>query len=214
MRIFIKLPIGKPGAGKGTRVSKFLKGREDQYEVLGTSALLKAEVKAQTELGKRAKACMDAGNLVPDEIVIGIVIGAIRNAKKTVILDGFPRTVNQAKALLDADIYPDSIIKFYVDDEVVVERAKDRIVCADCGEPYTLNNFNPPKEPGICDKCGGVLKKRKDDEETTVRHRLNVYQEETYPIIEFFKEKGFAVHTIDSNTPGVSETFEKLMLEK
>ena len=214
MRNFIKLPIGKPGAGKGTRVSKFLKNREDQFEVLGTSALLKAEVKAQTELGMRAKACMDAGNLVPDEIVIGIVINAIRNAKKTVILDGFPRTVNQAKALLEADIYPEEVIEFYVDDEVVVERAKDRIVCSNCGEPYTLNDFNPPKVEGICDKCGGILKKRKDDDESIVRHRLKVYQEETYPILEFFKEEGIAVYTINSNTPEVSEVFEKLMLKK
>lgn len=214
MRIFIKLPIGKPGAGKGTRVSKFLKGREDQYEVLGTSALLKAEVKAQTELGIRAKACMDAGNLVPDEIVIGIVINAIKNAKKTVILDGFPRTVNQAKALLEADIYPDNVIEFYVDDEVVVQRAKDRIVCKNCGEPYTLNDFNPPKVQGVCDICGGELYKRKDDEESIVRHRLVVYEEETYPIIEFFKEHGIEVHTINSNEPDVGKVFENLMLER
>ena len=190
--------FGKPGAGKGTRLSEFLRGREDDYSVLSVGNLLRKARKEGTELGKQASKYMDAGELVPDEIINEIVLEGIKNEQKIVISDGFPRTVAQAEAMINAGIIPDIVIEFCVDDEIVVQRAKDRIVCEACGEPYTINNFNPPKEKGICDRCGARLIKRKDDEPETVRNRLSVYKKETYPVLKVFANANVKICSIDS----------------
>lgn len=201
--------FGKPGAGKGTLLSKFLKGREERFEVLSVGNLLRRARKEQTELGKKAGVYMDAGQLVPNEIINEIVIQGIKAAQKPVITDGFPRTVLQAQAMLDAGVYPDRVIEVYVDDEVVIQRAKDRIVCERCGEPYTANDFNPPKVEGICDKCGSKLSKRKDDEESVVKKRLQVYQEETHPVLQILKDENVKIFTIDNSCGGANQEFEK-----
>lgn len=191
--------FGKPGAGKGTRLSEFLKGREEEYEILSVGNLLRKARKEETELGKKAGVYMDSGQLVPDAIINEVVIEGIKTAEKSMITDGFPRTVGQAMAMLKAGVYPDMVIDFYVDDEVVLQRARDRIVCEKCGEPYTTNEFKRPKEEGICDKCGGKLVKRDDDKEEVVKERLKVYKQETYPVLKVFEKANVTVHSIDNS---------------
>lgn len=203
--------VGKPGAGKGTLLSQFMQGREDRYEVISVGNLLRKAMKEQTELGKSATAYVNAGGLVPDEIVNAIVNDGIKKSEKTVILDGCPRTVRQANLLLEAGIYPDKVINIYVDDETVIKRAKDRVVCENCGEAYTTNEFKRPKIKDICDKCGGILVRRKDDEEEIVRHRLAVYREQTEPVLEAFINNVIKIFTIDNTCDNAFELFERIM---
>ena len=205
--------FGKPGAGKGTRLSEFLKGKEDQYDVLSVGNLLRKARKEQTELGKRAESYMDAGKLVPDDIINAIVIEGLINAEKPIFTDGFPRTVAQAEAMLQAGIYPAIVIEFWVDDDVVVERSRNRIVCESCGEPYTLSNFKPPKVEGICDKCGGKLIRRSDDEEDVVRKRLEVYQNETYPVKKVLVDEEVIVATINNSDAEAARTHFEFLLD-
>ena len=203
--------FGKPGAGKGTRLGEFLKGRENLFEVLSVGNLLRKALKEQTELEKKAESYMNSGGLVPDEIINALVIDAIRNSDKPIITDGYPRTVGQAQAMLNAGILPYNVIELYVDDEVVIERAKARIVCSNCGEPYTTNDFKPPKTHGICDKCGNALVRRKDDEEAVVMERLKVYKEQTYPVVEFLYNNGVEIHTINNSSSDSSKKFAQLL---
>ena len=205
--------FGKPGAGKGTRLSEFLNGREDHFQVLSVGNLLRKARKEQTELGKKAESYMDAGLLLPDEIINEIIIEAINTSEKDIILDGSPRTVVQAMLLLEAGIYPKKVINFEVDDETVIERTKHRIVCESCGESYTTNEFKPPKIEGICDKCGGVLTRRKDDEEKVVRSRLQVYQNQTYPVLKVFEDNSIRIIAIDNTQDDAGEQFAKVMSE-
>ena len=205
--------FGKPGAGKGTRLSEFLKGREDQYDVLSVGNLLRKARKEQTELGKRAESYMDAGKLVPDDIINAIVIEGLKNAEKPIFTDGFPRTVAQAEAMLNAGIYPAIVIEFWVDDEVVVERSRNRIVCESCGEPYTLSSFKPPKVEGVCDKCGGKLIRRSDDDEDVVRKRLEVYQNETYPVKQVLADEDIIIGTIDNSDAKTASTHLEFLLD-
>lgn len=191
--------FGKPGAGKGTRLSEFLKGRESEYEVLSVGNLLRKARKEQTELGKKAESYMDAGKLVPDEIINAIIIEGIKNAEKAIFTDGYPRTLGQAQAMLENGVYPAKVINFDVADEIVIERAKDRLVCSQCGEPYTISNFKLPKKQGYCDKCDVELIRRKDDDEEVVKTRLQVYRSETEPILKYFAENNVKVYTIDSS---------------
>lgn len=203
--------FGKPGAGKGTLVSKFLKENEERFEVLSVGNLLRKARKEQTELGKKAEAYMDSGKLVPDDIINELIIEEIRSSKKNVLTDGFPRTVSQAKAMLNAGIHPDKVIEVYVDDKTVIQRAKDRIVCEKCGEPYTTNEFKPPKKYGICDKCGGKLIKRTDDAEDVVKNRLKVYQNETYPVLNVMENANVEIHTIDNIVADANQQFAYLL---
>ena len=203
--------LGKPGVGKGTRLGKFLEEKEGVFEVLSVGNLLRKAIKEQTELGKQAESYMDSGALVPDEIINDIVIDAMRKANKPIITDGFPRTVGQATAMLEAGILPRNVIELYVDDEVVIQRAKDRIVCGNCGEPYTTNDFKPPRTQGVCDKCGGALVRRTDDKKEVVEERLRVYQERTYPVVKFLYENGVQIDTIDNSSPDAGEKFAKLL---
>lgn len=206
--------FGKPGAGKGTRLSEFLEGKEDQFEILSVGNLLRKARKEQTELGKRASSYMDSGQLVPDDIINAIVIEGIKSAEKTLFTDGFPRTVGQAEAMLEAGIYPDKVIEFYVDDSVVLERSRNRIVCQSCGEPYTISGFKPPKVDGICDKCGGNLIKREDDCEEVVLNRLEVYQSETYPVLDVLAKANVQIHTIDNSCPETArKQFADLLID-
>lgn len=204
--------FGKPGAGKGTRLYEFLEGRKEQFEVLSVGNLLRNARKDQTELGKKASYYMDAGLLVPDDIINAIAIEGIKSAQKPIFTDGFPRTVAQAEAMLNAGISP-VVIEFYVDDEVVVERSRNRIVCKSCGETYTRTGFKPSKVEGICDKCGSELVRRPDDEETVVRNRLEVYQNETYPALHFLESLGIQTFTIDNcDAENASRLFAELVL--
>lgn len=204
--------FGKPGAGKGTRLSEFLEGRDEQFETLSVSTLLKKARKDQTEIGKTAAIYMDSGKLVPDEIICKIVIEAMHKSTKTVIIDGFPRTVKQAEVMFETGLYPDIVINFDVDDNIVIQRAKDRLVCDVCGEPYTTNNFKRPKIEGICDKCGGNLIRRKDDNEEIVKNRLKVYHTETLPALDVFKNRNIKIFTIDNTSEDAGEKFKELLI--
>lgn len=205
--------FGKPGAGKGTRLSEFLEGREEQYETLSVGNLLRKARREETELGKIAQFYMDAGIFVPDKIIIDIVMESIKETTKTIITDGFPRTVGQAEAMLAAGMYPSKVIEVFLDDDIVIERARDRIICNDCSEPYTLNPYKRPKVAYICDKCGGPLLRRPDDDETTVQKRLEVYRNETYPVLEILKKANVAIYTVDNSQADVSEKFTQLLLD-
>ena len=203
--------LGKPGAGKGSQKDKFLIGREDHYDTLSVGDMLREARKNGTELGKKAAEFMDAGALVPDDIINGIVIDGLKYSEKPIFSDGFPRTVVQAEAMLEAGISP-LVIDFYVDDDIVIQRSKDRIVCDECGEIYTLNNYKPPKVEGICDKCGGPLVKRVDDDPETVKNRLVEYREKTLPVRAFFSNRGIKVFTIDNTADNAYAIFEQLVL--
>ena len=199
-------------AGKGTRLKNFLKGRKDQFDAVSVGDLFRKARADKTELGQKAAYYMDSGLLVPDDIVNALVIEGLQNAEKPIFIDGFPRTIVQAEAMLRAGISP-LVIEFYVDDEVVYERARDRIVCKSCGATYTLSRFDPPKKEGVCDNCGGELGKRSDDMEDTVRNRLEVYQNQTYPVLDFLRSYGIRTFTIDNcDAASANNLFTELVL--
>ena len=185
--------LGPPGAGKGTQ-AKMLIGKY-QIPQISTGDILRAAVKEGTALGKEAKSFMDKGQLVPDSVVIGIVEERIQepDCTKGYMLDGFPRTVPQAEALdgmlskLSAGI--DHVVSIEVANDELVKRLTGRRTCRECGAGYHVM-FDPPKVEGVCDKCGGELYQRDDDNEQTVRSRLNVYESQTLPLIDYYKAQG------------------------
>ncbi|MDK2918803.1 MAG: adenylate kinase [Candidatus Petromonas sp.] len=184
--------LGPPGAGKGTQASRIVQ----RYEVphISTGDIFRKNIKEGTELGKKAKEYMDKGLLVPDEIVVAIVEDRLKEAdcKNGFLLDGFPRTVNQAEALdkvlENMNISLDKVINIKVDKNVLVDRVVGRRICRDCGATYHVK-FNPPAEEGKCDVCGGELYQRDDDKEETVTKRIEVYLQETTPLIDYYSNK-------------------------
>lgn len=184
--------LGPPGAGKGTQASSMVK----DYGVpqISTGDALRAAVKAGTDQGKRAKKFMDAGELVPDEVVIGIVGERIKESDCAggFLLDGFPRTTSQADALAEiltkAGRAIDHVVCIQVEKEEVVERLSGRRSCRACGYPHHVR-FNPPEKEGICDKCGGELYQRDDDREEAIRQRLETYESQTQPLIDYYRER-------------------------
>lgn len=185
--------LGAPGAGKGSQ-AKLL---AEKYGILhiSTGDIFRANIKEGTELGKRAKSYMDQGLLVPDELVCDLVVDRIQqdDCKKGFILDGFPRTIPQAESL---DTVLDQInetidyaINLKVDDEVIIKRMSGRRACLNCGATYHVENMPPAKE-GICDHCNSPLVLRDDDKPETVKKRLEVYHEQTAPLIQYYEEKG------------------------
>jgi len=187
--------LGGPGAGKGTQAKKLI----DKFQIpqISTGDILRAAVKEGTEMGRKAKEYMDAGKLVPDEVVIGIIKDRLAqpDAKKGFILDGFPRTVPQAEALdkvlVDLGSKIDHVVSIEVDEEALVTRLTGRRTCksADCGQMYHVK-FTPPAKEGVCDRCGGELYQRDDDNEATVRNRLATYNQATAPLIDYYQAKG------------------------
>ncbi len=190
MRIVL---LGAPGSGKGTQAKLLV----EKYKIpqISTGDLLRAAVSAGTELGKKAKAAMDAGQLVTDDIVLGIIQERLSkpDAKSGFILDGFPRNIPQAQAL-DAMLarlgQPLQLALLVdVDSEVLMKRLTGRRTCSQCGAIYNVY-FSPSKSSGKCDKCGGSLMQRSDDNEETVRNRLRVYEEQTAPLVSYYKAQG------------------------
>lgn len=180
--------LGAPGAGKGTQaeiVSKHL-----SIPTISTGNIIRAALKAQTEMGIKAKEFIDKGLLVPDDVVIGIVKERLKedDCKNGFILDGFPRTVPQAQALDDMGVEIDRVIDIQVPDEKIVQRLSGRRVCGACGASYHLLYKKPAKE-GVCDDCGAPLVQRSDDKEETVLERLKVYHEQTEPLVDFYRSK-------------------------
>lgn len=184
MRIIL---LGAPGAGKGTQ-AQFLMGKFGIPQI-STGDMLRAAIKAGTELGLTAKRVMDEGKLVSDELIIGLVKERISqdDCAKGFLLDGFPRTIPQADAMKDAGIKIDHVIEFDVGDEVIVERMSGRRVHPGSGRVYHLR-YNPPKVEGKDDETGEELAIRPDDEEQTVRKRLGIYHEQTKPLVEYYNE--------------------------
>ncbi|MFZ8787584.1 adenylate kinase [Thermocrinis sp.] len=200
--------LGPPGAGKGTQ-AKLLSQRMG-FLHLSTGDLLREAVKNQTPLGKKAKEYMDRGELVPDELIVQLIEETMPK-DGNVILDGFPRTVNQALALEEMlRVKGEKISKvlfFDVPDEVIIDRLSGRRVCSKCGAVYHVK-YNPPKVEGVCDLCGGSLVQRDDDKEEVVRKRLEVYRKQTQPLIEFYQERGI-IYKLDAGK-GVEELFEEV----
>ena len=197
MRIIL---VGAPGAGKGTQ-AEAIKGK---YPIahISTGDILRANVKAGTELGKNAKGYMDAGKLVPDEVIIAMVESRLQepDCKEGFLLDGFPRTTPQAEALdlllEKLGIALDAVVELDVDDEVVVQRLTTRPGCKSCGEIYNTL-FKPTKVECVCDKCGGEVIQRDDDKESVIRNRLSVFHEQTTPLIEYYRNKEILL-TVDA----------------
>ena len=191
--------LGPPGAGKGTQAS----GIVDKYRVqqIDTGDIFRKNIKENTELGRKAKEYMDKGLLVPDELVVAIVEDRLKeaDASEGFLLDGFPRTENQAQALDTAlekmDTKLDKVINIEVDKSILVGRAVGRRICKNCGATYHIE-FNKPKQEGICDLCQGELFQRSDDTEETVSKRIEVYLNETQPLIDYYTKKDILV-TID-----------------
>jgi adenylate kinase len=185
--------MGLPGAGKGTQASEIVKKFPIPH--ISTGDMFRKAIKEETDLGKEAKSYMDRGELVPDEVTVGIVKERISedDAKKGFLLDGFPRTIDQAEALndimkqLDRDI--DAVINIEVPEEELMNRLTGRRICPKCGTTYHLV-FNPPKEDGVCDLDGEKLYQREDDNPETVANRLNVNVKQSKPILSFYDEKG------------------------
>ena len=195
--------LGAPGAGKGTQAE--IIAAKLNIPTISTGNILREAIKNGTEIGLKAKSFMDAGKLVPDDVIIGIVAERLAepDCAKGYILDGVPRTMAQAEALDAAGIVFDNVISLEVADEVIEERMTGRRTCHSCGATYHIHNA-PSKVEGVCDKCGGELEQRKDDQPETVRHRLEVYHAETEPLKHYYAEKGL-VRSVD-NQPTIEET--------
>lgn len=181
--------LGPPGSGKGTQGEKL--SDELGFIRLSTGDMLREAVRNQTDLGKKAKEYMDAGALVPNDLIIGLMKEKIAQAEGGVILDGFPRTVEQADALaeqLDVDL----ALNLDVDDDELISRLTKRRSCPQCNAVYHLVS-KPPMKEGVCDKCGSELYQRDDDTEATVSKRLSVYRENTMPLIDYYAKKGTLV---------------------
>ena len=185
------LLMGPPGAGKGTQAAELVKKFAIPH--ISTGDMFRAAVKEGTELGKKAKAVMDAGGLVPDEITIGIVKERLAkdDCKKGFILDGFPRTVEQANALTkileELGMKLSRVLNIHVPASDLIERAVGRRICKKCGATYHVK-FNPTHKDGICDNCGGELYQRKDDNEETMKNRLSNYEKSTKPLIDYYQK--------------------------
>lgn len=184
--------LGPPGAGKGTQAMNLV----DQYGLVhvSTGDLFRANIKNNTDLGKKVKAYLSSGKLVPDELTIALVWDRLdqEDTKKGYLLDGFPRTIAQAQAL-DRGLEErgekiDGAVCIDVPSEVLIERLAGRRVCPECGASYHIKD-NPPKKEGICDRCGVALEQRKDDTEETVKDRIDVYHKNTEPLIDFYQKQ-------------------------
>ena len=181
--------LGAPGAGKGTQAEQVC--QKYHIPVISTGNILRAALKSGTEMGLRAKVFMEKGELVPDEVLIGIIKDRIaqKDCAKGFILDGFPRTIPQAEALDNMNVAIDRVINIDVPDKAIVQRMSGRRVCDSCGASYHISD-KQPKVQGVCDACGGTLIQRKDDQPETVEERLRVYHEQTEPLKNYYEEKG------------------------
>ncbi len=204
--------LGAPGAGKGTQAKLIA----EKYHIphISTGDIFRANIKEGTELGKKAKAFMDAGGLVPDELVIDLVVDRLswEDAKDGYVLDGFPRTIPQAealtKALAEKGEKIDAAIDVDVPDENIINRMGGRRACVSCGATYHIVNI-PPKVEGKCDNCGADLILRDDDKPETVKHRLDVYHEQTQPLIDYYKAEG-VLREVDG-TVDMNDVFESIV---
>lgn len=198
----IVILLGPPGVGKGTQGKLLCESRGFRH--VATGDLLRAARREGTELGRKAQAYMDRGELVPDEIIIGMVEEVLRNLGDApgVVLDGFPRTVPQAEALDRAleglDLQVDRVLVMTAPDDVLVNRVAGRRNCPECGAIFNVH-YSPPSEEGVCDNCGSQLSHRKDDTPETVRNRLEVYRSQTEPLIDHYRSSASGVVEVDGD---------------
>ena len=180
--------LGPPGAGKGSLAVKVA----EDYKIphISTGDIFRANIKAQTSLGVKVKAIIDSGSLVSDELTFELVKDRLAqdDCKNGYILDGFPRTIPQAE-MLDGLVADLKVVNFQISDDIVIGRLSTRRVCKACGANYNIKTL-PPKVEGICDKCGGELYQRDDDKQESILHRMDVYREQTEPLINYYKNKG------------------------
>ena len=201
--------LGPPGSGKGTQAVKLSK--ELGIPHISTGDLFRENISKNTELGKKAKSFMDAGKLVPDELVLDMVYDRVSqpDCKKGYLLDGFPRTIPQAEALdkflKNANL---TVLNLNVPDEVIIKRIAGRLSCKDCGNVHH-KDFSPSKVANQCDKCGGELTTRKDDQPEVVKERLKVYHTQTEPLVEFYSKQGKLVSVDGQKSP--EEVFNDLL---
>lgn len=209
MRIIM---LGAPGAGKGTQAKKIA----DRWQIphISTGDILRANIKAGTKIGQEAKEYIDQGLLVPDKLVMDLVVDRLKqvDCKNGYVLDGFPRTISQSESL-DASLLKmnekvDYALDIDVADEFIVKRMSGRRVCVSCGATYHITSI-PTRVEGICDQCGGNLIIRDDDKPETVTKRLNVYHEQTKPLIEYYTEKGI-LHKVDG-TQSMEDVFHAIV---
>ncbi|NLO27050.1 MAG: adenylate kinase [Actinobacteria bacterium] len=207
MTQFNLILLGPPGAGKGTQAGRIVAGYGIPH--ISTGDILRAAVKNQTPMGLEAKKFMDAGDLVPDSVVIGIVEDRLRepDTAKGFLMDGFPRTIPQAEALDKAleglGRAVTKVIVLLVDEELLIARLTGRRICRSCQTPFHVL-FTPPKTEGVCDACGGELYQRDDDTETTVRNRLEVYGRQTEPLIDYYDKAGVVARIDGAQLPDVT----------
>ncbi len=203
--------LGPPGAGKGTQAESI----KEAYNLIhiSTGDIFRKNMKENTPLGVKAKEYVDKGQLVPDEITIAMVEDRLsqEDVREGFLLDGFPRSTSQAEALddimMELGSKIDKVINIEVDKNILVDRVVGRRICKECGATYHVRS-NPPKQAGICDKCGGELYQRADDTEETVAKRISIYEEETLPLVEYYTEKG-NLFTVDG-TLGIDTVFGKI----
>jgi len=203
--------LGAPGAGKGTQAKKLV----EKYKIpqISTGDILRAAVAADTPLGKEAKSYMDKGELVPDSVVIGLVKERIAqdDCKKGYILDGFPRNTAQAevldKVLSEMKAPLDAAVDVDVDRDILLKRLTGRRTCKNCQQMYNIY-FSTSKKEGVCDKCGGELFQRNDDKEETIKRRLDVYDAQTAPLMDYYKKKGILKSV--KGTGSIDEIFSKV----
>ena len=195
--------LGAPGAGKGTQAE--ILSRELNIPTISTGNILRAAMKNGTPVGLKAKSYVEAGKLVPDEVIIGIIEERLAqpDCSNGYILDGVPRTIPQAQAMEEKGVAIDWAVSIEVEDETIVQRMSGRRTCKNCSQTFHIVN-NPPKQEGVCDFCGGELSIRKDDAPETVRTRLAVYHRETEPLKDFYAERG-KLKTVE-NQPGIEAT--------
>lgn len=197
--------MGPPGGGKGTQAASLKEAMNVPH--ISTGDMLRAARKAGTELGKKADAYITAGQLVPDELVNGIVADRLAQEGNGYLLDGYPRTVAQADALEAAGQVVDAVVLIDVPDDLIVERIVGRVSCPECGCVYHSVTM-PPQKVGVCDKCGGSLAQRNDDREDVVRERLAAYHAQTQPLVDYYAKRGLLV-TVNGNA-SVDEVFEQI----
>jgi len=200
--------LGAPGAGKGTQAAELSKRLE--IPTISTGSILRQAIKDGTDVGLQVKALIEAGKFAPDELIVEIVKQRVSqpDCKDGFILDGMPRTLAQAKALDEAGITIDQVVDIEISDEEIMDRMSGRRVCEQCGETFHVQ-ANPPKQPGVCDGCGGKLVLRKDDAPETVKERLAVYHAQTEPLKDFYAQRGILCEV--ANRPGIAEMTAAVM---
>lgn len=208
MRIVI---LGPPGSGKGTYASRLTKKLEIPH--ISTGDMVREEIRARTELGKKIKEYSDKGELVPDEIIINLLAERLKkpDAKEGFILDGFPRTLGQAEALENMSKI-DLVINLKVPDEIIIQRLSNRLICKRCGAIYNRLTLKP-KVNEVCDMCGGELYQREDDKPEVIRERLKVYRRNTEPLIEYYRRKSLLRDVYCNNLMTPPEVMVKRIME-